>query len=92
MYKLLTCFLFSAVISVSINAQDSLTSKRVSLSELNAQYHSTKLTESVMLTRMPNCMPTAFFCKIEHELDKKSKIPIRVRLGDLKTTDALEGK
>ena len=34
----------------------------------------------------------AFFCKIEVELEKSSKIPVRFRLGEVQAVDAKEGK
>ncbi len=34
----------------------------------------------------------AFFCVKERELEKRSGLPIRFRLGDLQTVDRLEGK
>lgn len=37
-------------------------------------------------------LPTAFFCKMELGLDKKSGLPIRFRLGSLDYVNYLEGK
>ncbi len=34
---------------------------------------------------------TGFFCNQERALDKKTKIPLRVRLGSLSYTEQLEG-
>ena len=34
----------------------------------------------------------AFFCKVEVELEKVSKLPIKFRLGDVRYVDYLEGK
>ena len=34
----------------------------------------------------------AFFCKVEVQLEKKTKIPIKFRLGDVRYVDWLEGK
>ncbi len=34
----------------------------------------------------------AFFCKIEVKLEKQTKLPIKVRLGEVNYTEKLEGK
>ena len=34
----------------------------------------------------------AFFCKIENQLGKSSNFPVKMRLGDVRYTDAMEGK
>ncbi len=34
----------------------------------------------------------AFFCKLEVQMEKKAKLPIKVRLGDVEYVDRLEGK
>ncbi len=34
----------------------------------------------------------AFFCRIEVQLEKSSKIPVRFRLGEVQAVDAKEGK
>ena len=34
----------------------------------------------------------AFFCKVEVQLEKKTKIPVKFRLGDVRYVDWLEGK
>lgn len=34
----------------------------------------------------------AFFCKVEVQLEKASKIPVKFRLGDVQYVDWLEGK
>lgn len=34
----------------------------------------------------------AFFCKLEVKMEKKAKLPIKVRLGDIDYVDWLEGK
>lgn len=33
-----------------------------------------------------------FFCNIEHEVEKSSKVPLRIRLGSLDYVDILESK
>lgn len=33
-----------------------------------------------------------FFCKIEHQMAKKSALPLKFRLGDVPYVDYLEGK
>ena len=33
-----------------------------------------------------------FFCKMEHKLSAKAKIPVRIRLGSLDYVNRLEGK
>lgn len=37
-------------------------------------------------------LPTAFFCLIEHKIEKKSQIPFRFRLGSLNYVNKLENK
>ena len=34
----------------------------------------------------------AFFCKVEVQLEKRTKIPVKFRLGDVRYVDWLEGK
>ena len=40
----------------------------------------------------PSFAHTAFFCKIEDKIEHRSKLPIRMRLGDLNYTNTIEGK
>lgn len=47
--------------------------------------------KSIMLTT-PSMGHTAFFCKLEDKLQRKSKVPVRFRLGDIRYTDYMEGK
>ncbi len=42
--------------------------------------------------RINDGLPTAFFCKMEWEMEKTTHIPLRFRLGSLADCDALEGK
>jgi hypothetical protein len=34
----------------------------------------------------------AFFCRLEVQMEKATKIPVRFRLGDVQQVDYLEGK
>ena len=34
----------------------------------------------------------AFFCRLEVKMEKKAKLPVKVRLGDVQYVDYLEGK
>lgn len=40
----------------------------------------------------PSMAHTAFFCKLEDKLSKNAKFPVRMRLGDIRYVDAMEGK
>ncbi len=40
----------------------------------------------------PSMAHTAFFCKLEDKLSKNAKFPIRMRLGDIRYVDVMEGK
>lgn len=40
----------------------------------------------------PSLKHTAFFCKMEDRLGKRSKLPLKMRLGDLDYVNTLEGK
>ena len=51
--------------------------KRLSLPLLPENYYSTHL---------------GFFCKKELQVEKTTKIPLRIRLGSVEYTDQLEGK
>jgi hypothetical protein len=44
----------------------------------------------VMLPWSAECLP--FFCKIEHNMGLKSKVPMKFRLGSVEYVDWLEGK
>ena len=39
-----------------------------------------------------HCPELAFFCRIEVELEKSAKLPVKFRLGDVQYVDWLEGK
>ncbi|MEL7220217.1 MAG: hypothetical protein AAGJ93_02795 [Bacteroidota bacterium] len=54
---------------------------------------------SLMLNQLPANMPStycvaelAFFCRLEVQMEKATKIPIRFRLGNVQYVDYLEGK
>lgn len=48
--------------------------------------------EDSPLALSSNPASKAFFCVKERELEKRSGMPIRFRLGDLQTVDRIEGK
>lgn len=50
----------------------------------------TKKTNTPFNAFKANNLP--FFCKIEHNIEKKSKIPLRFRIGDLNYVNMLENK
>jgi hypothetical protein len=52
-----------------------------------------------MISPQPNNLPSAycaadlaFFCRLEVQMEKATKIPVRFRLGDVQQVDYLEGK
>jgi hypothetical protein len=47
---------------------------------------------SSLVFSVPKAMPVAFFCRMEHIADKKSKFNPRFRLGSVDYVNKLEGK
>ena len=41
---------------------------------------------------LPSTAPTSPFCRLEWQWEKKTKLPLRIRLGTLDYVDQLEGK
>jgi len=49
-------------------------------------------TSTTLLLRLPSLMPSAYFCKLEHQADAGVKWKRRFRLGSVDYVDRLEGK
>jgi hypothetical protein len=41
---------------------------------------------------LPGTAPTSLFCRVEWNWEKKTKLPLRIRLGTLDYVNELEGK
>lgn len=61
--------------------------------------HQLSLQDSSDVKHKPSVMiyqqekrPVAFFCKIEDRMERTGKLPLRIRLGDLRYTNWMEGK
>ncbi len=105
--KIKQVFLFLCSFSfLQLSAQVGLVAEDISFislldkKEVPAQHilHPTKLIDiktSNSLIEIPKAYHyenLAFFCKVEVDLEKASKFPIKFRLGDVEYVDRLEGK
>lgn len=66
---------------------------------LRSTYKNKLWPEGIKTTDTPATMPSvycfddlAFFCKIEVQLEKKLRFPVKFRLGDVPYVDWMEGK
>lgn len=72
--------------------------KKEKVPALNQVLHASELVNSkkpTSLIEIPKAYHydnLAFFCKVEVDLEKASKFPIKFRLGDVEYVDRLEGK
>ncbi|MEL6123082.1 MAG: hypothetical protein AAFR14_05130 [Bacteroidota bacterium] len=102
--RLLSILFFTFGLSTWCQAQDTAVStdnQRLDLAlRLFANGHNVKHSGIAMSDSVahrpqlfqPSLAPTAFFCRLELNLDKSARLPLRFRLGDIDYTDALEGK
>ena len=54
--------------------------------------HKKTKPNSLMIPKNYSYLNSGIFCKLEHKLEKKSQLPVRVRLGNLEYVNKLEGK
>lgn len=97
------CCLCTAVIAVKAQSGDTIPGLKASILKipvLTPKSHfvpvlyksNFKINKKVPDFQSPSNVKQPFFCQLESKLEKKSGMPIRIRLGSVDYVDYLEGK
>jgi len=82
----------ASLLSIDFKKYEELAPLAELSSEVSAPDNKNITQRSSVMVTTPDMSHTAFFCKIEDKVSRRSRFQVKMRLGDVRYTDYVEGK